>query len=138
MESAVMAAITRRHSNMRMTNLFFCRSMFFFLLCTHRIFSPPNKKGYSKPGSGTQKECVATLFPVWPSIRNGSYPPPPAIYPRCKSGKPNRILDLAPDEVCLCRICCQLRGRLLPCLFTLTLLGRLFSEALSVSLSALQ
>lgn len=39
-----MAAITRRHSNMRMTNLFFCRSMFFFRLCTHRIFSPPNKK----------------------------------------------------------------------------------------------
>ena len=28
--------------------------------------------------------------------------------------------DFAPNEVCLCRFCCQNRGRLLPCLFTLT------------------
>ena len=54
------------------------------------------------------------------------------IYPQCQlpdtsSNLPavirpetKLLYDFAPDEVCLCRFCYQTRGRLLPCLFTLT------------------
>ena len=52
--------------------------------------------------------------------------------PRSGSEPYRPLLGLAPDGVCLDRNCYQLRGELLPHLFTLTALQRFVSVALSV------
>jgi len=82
-----------------------------------------------KPGSVTSRSRPP------PSVLKNRFRPFFAVYPRFTGGPPARILDFAPDEVCLFRHCCQCRGGLLPRLFTLTLPGGIFSVALSVPIT---